>query len=166
MSVNPYDTLHLIVEASLALAGFSGVVVVLGRRSAGEWSGHDRSNLLNLLSASFGALFMSLSALVLLHAEVAPEATWKIVGAAWLVVSSQQALLNIRRLHEMPVGERPSGAILFVVNSTLAVVAVLQVWNLIGAARFWPLALALMWLFGLASLAFCRLLLVRTAANA
>ncbi len=35
---DPNETLYLLVEAAVAIAGFSGVIVVFGRRSEGEWS--------------------------------------------------------------------------------------------------------------------------------
>ena len=54
------ETLRTMAELGIALAGFSGIVAVLGRRLQGEWSSLDRARLLGLLIPSFGVVFFSL----------------------------------------------------------------------------------------------------------
>jgi hypothetical protein len=72
--VEPSDALVATIEASIALAGFSGIVVVLGSRSEGEWQSHEDLRLTNLLGASFQAFLVSLLGILLLSAQL-PAAT-------------------------------------------------------------------------------------------
>ena len=53
------DALRTFAELGIALAGFSGIVAVLGRRSQGQWSELERARLFALLSTSLGATFFS-----------------------------------------------------------------------------------------------------------
>jgi hypothetical protein len=50
--VEPTDALFNVVEASLALAGFAGIVTALGQRSTGNWRLDDRHRIVNLLLAT------------------------------------------------------------------------------------------------------------------
>jgi hypothetical protein len=52
----PEDILTTTAEIGIALAGFSGIVAVLGRRAEGAWSGADRVRLAMLLETSFAAV--------------------------------------------------------------------------------------------------------------
>ena len=53
------DTLATIAEVSVALAGFTGVVAVLGRRSSGGWSREELLQLRALVETSLTAFFVS-----------------------------------------------------------------------------------------------------------
>jgi len=53
------DALRTFAELGIALAGFSGIVAVLGRRSQGEWTALERARLFALLSTSLGVTFFS-----------------------------------------------------------------------------------------------------------
>ncbi len=53
------DTPFTIAEASIALAGFTGVVAVLGRRSSGGWSSEELLQLRALVESSLTAFFLS-----------------------------------------------------------------------------------------------------------
>ena len=50
--MNPSEVLMLIVEASLGLAGFAGVVTAVGQRSVAELIALQRLNLENLLATA------------------------------------------------------------------------------------------------------------------
>ena len=50
------DLLQTIAEVAATLAGFSGVVFVLGRRAEGRFSTKERSGLFWQLSGALGAL--------------------------------------------------------------------------------------------------------------
>lgn len=62
--MDPFDALMLVGELSLGIAGFSGVVVALGKRPT-AWARVDRIRLATLLAASLGAMFYVLLALLL-----------------------------------------------------------------------------------------------------
>ena len=58
------DTLELLAEVSIALAGFSGVALMLGRRSSGRLSSLDKRRLSFLLELTLGVFFLSVLPLV------------------------------------------------------------------------------------------------------
>lgn len=152
----------ILVEASVAIAGFSGVVVAVGRRATGEWSPLERSRLLNLLSTSFAVLFYSLGALVLLHAGTAETILWRIGSMGWALGATGAIVIVARRLAQIPRGdaERPSTASrVFWLGGTGVFVA-LSLLNAFTLGDFWPFLASQVWLFGLACMSFSRLLLV------
>lgn len=75
-----HDTLVLLAELAVAIAGFSGVVVALEARSVSQWSASRRFNLRVLLQVSGLVVFFSVFPLILERA-VAPPASWRL--ALW-----------------------------------------------------------------------------------
>jgi hypothetical protein len=75
-----HDTLVLIAELAVAIAGFSGVVVALEGRGVGEWSATQRFNLRVLLQVSALTIFFSIFPLILERAIEQPV-SWRI--ALW-----------------------------------------------------------------------------------
>jgi hypothetical protein len=159
---DPVETLMILVEASVAMAGFSGVVVVFGRRAEREWSPIERHRLANLLSASFAVLFLSLAALVLLHAGTDPTTTWRIGSAAWSIQATYQIVLTAklaaRASRDGP--ELPNAAWIVLLLGLTGAFALLSITNAVTMGEFWPFLAALVWLFALACYSFTRLLLV------
>jgi hypothetical protein len=51
------ENLRTIAEVATAFTGFTGVVIVLGRRSAGGWTPAESSTIRILLEASIGVVF-------------------------------------------------------------------------------------------------------------
>jgi hypothetical protein len=50
--MNATDLLTALAQLGVALAGFSGIVVVLGARATGRWSSRERELLVVLLGTS------------------------------------------------------------------------------------------------------------------
>ena len=157
----------ILVEVAVAITGFSGVVVVFGRRAEGEWSQIERERLVNLLTTSFAVLFLSLAALVLLHAGTDPTTTWRIGSAAWSILAVFEIVLNARRAargsRDDP--ELPHRAWLVSLLSLSGVFVLLSVANVLTMREFWPFLAALVWLFALACYSFARLLLTIGRSN-
>jgi len=155
--MTPSDLLTLIVEASVALAGFAGIVGAIGQ--GGNFSPlmtHELS-LVNLLSTSFGALFMSLTALALLVAGVDESLTWRFSSALSLIVTLFFTLRAYRTISR--VGEAQSTFRSLRKLSILSILATcgLQAWNALYLGQFWPLFVLLIALFAIACAAFTRL---------
>lgn len=156
--ISPAETLIVMIEAAAALAGFAGIVATLRRE---RWTELDRLQIKNLLSCAFSALFVSILALLLLHAEVSEQLTWRILSATWVIVglvATIQNGLDYRKLQKASDQE-----VIFAVNlgwfvSALAVIA-LQVYNTLVIAAFWPVLVGISWLFGLTCYSFWRLLI-------
>ena len=84
------EILQLLAELAIGVLGFSGVVAVLGRRSAGEWSRVDRSRFLWMIWATALVLASSLIPFLLHHGGIGGPALWgwcsAIAAAAWTLV--------------------------------------------------------------------------------
>ncbi len=160
--MEPVDTLTAVIEASVALAGFAGIVAAIGRDG---WNASDSLQLRNLLSTAFSALFLSVLALVLLHAEVPARRTWVILSVTWLVVGALETLANLRALPDQRGDE--AGPLFRAVSSfwfvTAGAALALQLYNVVAAQAFWPILVGIAWLFGLSCFSFWRLLVRRQA---
>ena len=156
----PVETLNLIVEAAVAIAGFSGVVIAFGRRAAGEWSLVERARFRNLLLTAFLVLFLSLLMLVLLHANTTPATTWRIGSGLWSIIAIERSVATIRAYVRIPQ-EDPQhpgvGAVAIILGVTLLIV-LLSVGNVFVLKEFWPFLTAQVWLFAAACYFFTRLL--------
>ena len=158
--VDHQDLLQTLAEVSVALAGFSGVVTVFGRRHTGEWDPADRLTLSFMLETSLAALFLSLLPLALLAAELSPRSTWIVMSgvlAAFLVVVDGAAISRYRRLpsdQQIALGRTLNTASLL---GDLCVV-VLQLFNVFSAHEFSPYLIGLIWLLFGCALFFVRLL--------
>lgn len=158
--VDPATTLGLLTQVSVSILGFSGVVVVFGRRTSGEWTEIERARLGNLLSTSFAVLFNSLGALVLLNADLDESTVWRIFSPFWAVGSGFMSFAGGRRILRIPLDEpsRPSDAITFTIIGVSLLLAVVNLTNVFFGA-FWPFMLGQVWLFAVACYSFRRLLI-------
>ena len=158
---DPVETLNLLVEAAVAVAGFSGVVIVFGRRATGEWSPIERRRFLNLLLTSFTVLFLSLLALVLLHAGTSPATTWRIGSGLWSVIAIQRIVVTIRNYVRTPREDpqRESVMVVTIAQGVSVIVVLLNLGNVLALKEFWPFLTAQVWFFAAACYFFTRLLL-------
>ncbi len=159
---DPIETLRLLVEAGIAVAGFSGVVVVFGRRAEGAWSLIERQRLEVLLSSSLSVVFLSFAALVLLHSGVDPVTTWCISSGTWSIIAVFQIALQAHRSARADPDdpELPHRAWRMTLLGLTGAMALLSVANAVFIREFWPFMAALVWLFGLSGYTFVRLLFI------
>jgi hypothetical protein len=151
------EILYLIVEASLALAGFAGVVTVLTKRDVPALAILHRLSLINLLATAFAALFLSLTALVLLSAGLDQSWVWRVVSAGGLIPSVYFGSRSVRTVLASSSDRRGVG-ILLAINVPLLLVCLVQVWNVAVLGEFWPVLLLLVALFGIGCYSFVSLL--------
>jgi hypothetical protein len=145
------------VEVSIAIAGFSGIVVVLGRRQAGEWTPAERLRLRGLLNASFAPMGLSGLALILLASEVPSEKVWRCSSGLYAVLYAVFWTHGMRLAARLDPGETDRAQMLSVGISGVAVVLLLVV-NAISILAFWPFAIALVYHTALALFNFVGLL--------
>ena len=69
--------LTTVAEVSIALAGFTGVVAVLGNRRNHDWSPEERLQLRTLVETSLTALFASFAPSVLFLVLTSEPAVWR-----------------------------------------------------------------------------------------
>jgi hypothetical protein len=156
--VTPAETLVVMIEAAAALAGFAGIVVALRRES---WTVLDGLQIRNLLSCAFSALFISILALVLLHAGLADALIWQTLSAIYVLVGAVMTTQNAylyTRLRKSAGDRFPSVANLFWFGTAIVVIA-LGAYNAIQLATFWPVLVCISWLFGLTCYSFWQLLI-------
>jgi hypothetical protein len=157
----PEDILATTAEIGIALAGFSGIVAVLGARAQGAWSGADRFHLTMLLETSFAAVLWSFVPLVLLSAEVGPERVWLLTSAAYVGYMLLQFPRRTRQISSAdPAGPDANGELWFRVFVISGAVAhtLLQVVNAVWLRAPWPHIVAVLWALTLGFVMFVRLL--------
>ena len=150
-----------IAEIAVALAGFTGVVVVFGSRSAGAWHPGDRLRLGFLLEASLTAGGFSLLALLLLSSIGDTDLTWAVASTAWGLYMVFSLYTSRRRIQQnSDHGDVDRTANLLVAGLFIAVI-MLQVANAVVWRQFAPFLAALFLNLAGATMQFARL--IRTA---
>jgi hypothetical protein len=76
------DTLQTFAEVGIALTGFTGIVVVVGRRSRGDWSPVELGQLHDLLWASLNVVCFAFLPLVVFRVMTA-DAMWRALSGAF-----------------------------------------------------------------------------------
>jgi hypothetical protein len=154
--VQPEDILTTLAELGVAVAGFSGIVVVLGERVRGE-SPRDRPLLDALLWASAGVVLWALAPLLLLSAQLSERTTWVVSSAGWSV---QQSLVLALRAYQIRRAPDVRPELTFVVPVSLGGVSALglQLASVAWLASAWPHLVALVWWLVLSFVIFLRLM--------
>lgn len=93
--MSPEDVLPSLVEISIAVAGFSGVVAALSPVPPKEWRPRTRLAFSILLSSTLISLSLTLFAMVLRSTSLAAPTTWALVSATHIVALLMIASLRI-----------------------------------------------------------------------
>ncbi len=142
---DPHDSLSIFAEVSVALVGFSGIVIAFGSRSFGALTQLELRRLSNLFVFGGGVLLFSLVGISLLHTTVDRSVLWATgsallfgLGAPWIVFD----WYRVRNLH---ASERAQvkGYILYPFNAAGVIIVLLQLGNTVVIHEPWPLLLAL-----------------------
>jgi hypothetical protein len=141
----PVDILSLFAELTIGVAGFSGIVVVLGRRQSGQLSPLDQNRLGNLLKHALAALFWSLFTITLLQTALSAEVLWRGVSAGWALAGAIWLARDWSRLRALSETEwvRISRLQLVALDGAAVLVVLLQVSNSAYFHAFWPFVVAL-----------------------
>jgi hypothetical protein len=76
------DALQTFAQLGVALAGFTGVAIVLGGRAAGSWDYVERGQLRQLLESSLAVVLLSMLPLVLEHFAWTEQTLWRVSNGA------------------------------------------------------------------------------------
>ena len=158
------DALTTIAEVALGLAGFSGVVVVLGRQP-GAFTRVEVGRLIVLLMSSLGAMFFALLPFALSPLGLSDSAVWRISGALLAIFATAHIGISYSELQRVrkEAPEIYSPSVRTIHFSLLLAIVVLQVVN-VGKGGQLGLSLyifGLMGLLGVAAFQFVRILFVR-----
>jgi hypothetical protein len=145
--MEPVELLTAIIEASIALLGFSGLVIALGRRASGEWSLVEKLRLVNLLGTGVILLGCTLLALTLhsalLSAGLSHAVVWALSSVAWVVLVLPFLVWAFSRASRVAADDTVTRTYRVVVAAVVAVTAAIQVANAIFLQEFWCFFLAL-----------------------
>jgi hypothetical protein len=148
-----------LTEIAVALAGFTGVVVVFGSHSAGSWLPGDRLRLGFLLEASLTAGGFALLALVLYSSIQNARVAWGLVSGLWALYMVYSLYGSHRRIRENLEHHQDiditANHIVFALFSSLIV---LQLINVVLWREFAPVLAALVLNLVGAAMQFARLI--------
>jgi hypothetical protein len=154
------DLLQTLAEVGISLAGFTGIVAVLGRRSDGEWAPHEWLRLAMMLNFSFGSVFFAFLPLLFVAVGAREPGAWAASSAllaAFLLVSYGIIVRRVLQLGDVARSEFPRWAGVTVGAGTLVVFG-LQTSNALGPSGFGLYFVGMLWLVAAAALQFYRLL--------
>ena len=120
------DLLYTIAQVAVTLAGFSGVVFVLGARAEGRFSKTERNGLFHLLLTSCGNALVSLIIAAVLVASADEIIAWRIgsgIVGLFVLFGGVRAMLEQRRgehsLHRFIAWPIPVVAVILAVTNVL-----------------------------------------------
>ncbi len=161
------DFLTLIGELAIGVAGFSGIVAALTRRSAGEWRPVDVLRLQMLIRTSIAVAAWAVLPALLLASGLSGAVLWRVVSASWLVLAPFAIFAQLRRGHAQ-ISENPEDTSRSLYVFVIAVPIssfVLQAANVMIVEDAWPHLTALSLGLLNALLLFVRLATVAFALN-
>lgn len=139
-------TLSIFAEVFVALAGFSGIAIAVGRRQLGSLSRLDRRRLTNLFVLAGLGLVQTLFILALLHAEgLEASSLWRAASAASVAVVGPWLVWDVVQVTRLDPAERRDVNLLVLVLFDLMAVGmlVLLVVNTLLWAQAWPFFVAM-----------------------
>ncbi len=96
------DSLHLIAELAVAVAGFASLVAVIGRRQGRDYPHWDAARLGSMLETSLLVIAFSLLPLLPFKAGLSAEFSWRISAGVFAVSGVALALHQGRRARKLP----------------------------------------------------------------
>ena len=100
------ELLYTIAEVAVTLAGFSGVVFILGSRAQGKFSDAEKNGLFHLLFTTCGNMLVVLTVAACIHFSVDEVVAWRIgcgLMGLFVVVGASKAISEERRgEHSLP----------------------------------------------------------------
>jgi hypothetical protein len=153
--------LQLIAEVAVALAGFSGVVVALGRRSGGAWASSDKTRLRTMLDLSFLAAFLAIMPFILFHGGLESSSIWAWSSGLGALVMGVRLIRALPQLASIWRDSSVSRPLVATMRSLQAAIVLVLAANATGfglGQSFTPYLIALVGLLAMSALMFVRLL--------
>jgi len=134
------DYLALIAEVAVGVAGFSGIVAALTRRSSEEWRAIDVVRLQVLLFVSISVVTWALLPALLLSSGIEGPSLWRFTSGAWLLVTTPLVYSRVRKVVAVisENSQDTSTALSVYVAALLFATFALQVANVVSVAAPWP----------------------------
>jgi hypothetical protein len=156
------DFLLSVAEISVAFAGFSGIVAVIGRRATGEWSTGDVLRFWQMIEVSLLALIFSLVPFGFHYLGLSESDVWAASSGLLALASGLQTLRSLVR-NLRAAGSDASLSLLFsatffLIAAVVIVVLVLNALGIIFQRAVGPYLIGIFWQLLLACVLFWRLL--------
>lgn len=148
---DPHDTLAILAEVSVALAGFSGIVVAFGRRTQKPLSKLEIRRLFNLFTLSGTALILSLLSTAILHVEsMSQSLLWSLGSGATVLLMGPWLVRDVIKVYRFDAQERQAinFAVIIIFSLLAAVTLVLQFANCLWMGQAWPFFIGLVVIVG------------------
>jgi len=161
--MEPGEALSTAAQIAVALAGFAGVVVVFRRESVHEWSTLDKFRLRLLLANSILPLGLCMIALLFLTIEPALTGVWRSCSSVAFVVFVPFAFMTTTAFRRFGLRRSQGGPanFIFYLFATLGIaVTLLQLYNVIFLAAFWPFFTGIVLQLVAAMFQFARMILL------
>ena len=150
------DVLLTFAEVGVAIAGFSGIVVALGKRALGQWTQRDRYRLRDLLFASLGTGIFGFLPIVLTGANMSPAVALQYASAVFFFY----ILVGLTSFLRGSAGKLGPVSWVFAIPTLLILsMQALVAFNVIYRVAEFAYYLALFWLILLSMANFAQLLL-------
>lgn len=143
---DPHDTLSIFAEVSIALAGFSGIVIAFGGRSVGSLGALEIRRLSNLFILSGVVLTLSLVGISMLHVPGIKAAQfWSWASAAVLLIATPWLVRDIVKVTGFEDREKSqiNWSLVIFFDTMAAAMIVLQAVNWWSIKDPWPFFVAL-----------------------
>lgn len=149
------SVLSSVIEVGIGVAGFSGIVAAISRRSREEWSSVERIRLNSLLGSSFSAIFFSFLPFILLSAGMSIVLTWRTSSAVLGLLLIMVVVVRFRQFKKASSQMSRQETATFVWVGGLAA---LQIVNVVVIEADWPFLVGVLGSLGVATAQFVRLL--------
>ncbi|NKC00331.1 MAG: hypothetical protein GKR90_17845 [Pseudomonadales bacterium] len=143
---DPFDTLTLIAEVSVAIIGFSGIVIAVGNRSRTVLTALELRRLSNLFAFSGLALTLSLVWMSIGHLpQISQEVLWSVGSLVVLVLATPWLIRDVIRVRNLSTKEREevSNPLVATFIGIAGVLLLVQIANIAIWQSSWPFLLAL-----------------------
>ena len=140
--MDPSGILTTSAEISIAIAGFSGIVLAIGPRNSGEWPQSSRSVLSTLLVSTAATFVFCFVPLLVASAQLQERAIW--LASSFLHFSYLTGIASFRfyQSRRTSSGDHPVSTFYMFVLITLCVM-VLQLINAVLLRAAWPYFVAI-----------------------
>ena len=159
------DVLIVIAEIAVGLAGFSGVVVTLGRRSSGPWQKDEKLRFNQLLGFALGCAFFAILPLALMLSPLHVETIIQVCGLPAALLFTAIITTTVVRMFRLKGELRdnfniPFSAFLFVGTLCVCGVGLINVLGVIAPPSVWLCVIVLVWALLVSGLQFLRIVVL------
>ena len=145
MAADPHASFSIFAEVSVALAGFSGIVMAFGHQRLENLSALEVRRLANLFMFSGFVLIASLLSIALLHSsEEIPDLFWPAFSALIFVFGTTWLAYDIYKVRQLSAaGAHINLTLVTLFDSLAALILTLQFYNCLWLQQTWPTFVAL-----------------------